>query len=357
MLQCSAVWRNYWLNLGKLARGDALLRPLAAAYYVTARCNLACAYCEDFGAPRNAQAEPALPLARAQHVLRVLRGGTDSLILTGGEPLLYPEIEALAAHARHALCFAHITLQTNATLLHRHTALLPLLDRLVVSLDATDAPSWSRTLNTTAEIAQSILDNLRAAARRPRRYEVIVNCVLTPDTLHEAERVLDFCAEHGLLASFSPQAVRNWPRYDLLVSEEYRALIARLIARKQRGAPVAGSLDYLRLLRDFTPYACYPMLVPRVAPGGDLLYPCRPIAKDGGARGGRAVNLLEFETWAAAVARAAALYGPPPRMCTSCFQQCFAEPSLMQAQPLALAREQLRYAPSRRARLAQYAPG
>jgi len=49
--------RNYWSNLVRLLRHDRMLRPLVVAYYVTTRCNLNCAYCEDF-AWRNPQVEP-----------------------------------------------------------------------------------------------------------------------------------------------------------------------------------------------------------------------------------------------------------------------------------------------------------
>ncbi|MEE8389476.1 MAG: radical SAM protein [Anaerolineae bacterium] len=350
---------NYWSNLVKLLRGDRLLRPLVVTYYVTTHCNLDCVYCEDFGAQRNSQANPSLPLKDALRVLRVIRGSVDSLILTGGEPLLYPEIIPLVTRARRELDFRQLTLLTNGLLLSQHNALLPALDRLVISLDSTDPERWSSIVNVPISTTQAILDNVIAYAHRQREfgYRMIVNCVLTPETLLGAQQVLDFCVEHDLYVSFSPQAVCNWPRYDLLVSSDYKALLAHLIALKRRGSPILGSMTYLRTLLDLRPYSCYPTLVPRVMPNGDLLYPCRPIEKGGGSHGGRPCNLLEVESWDQALAIAADEYGPPPRVCTSCFQQCFAEPSLMQARPLSLLRELLFYPTSRRGRLASYAPG
>jgi hypothetical protein len=67
--------------------------------------------------------------------------------------------------------------------------------------------------------------------------------------------------------------------------------------------------------------------------------------------------LLDVALWAEALQAAADEYGPPPRVCSSCFQQCFAEPSLMQARPFSLLVEWLRYRASRRGWLASYAPG
>ena len=116
---------NYLLNLARLAAGNRALRPLIAAYYVTAQCNFNCAYCEYFGARRNAQAEAEHDLERAVRVLKVIRTGVDSLILTGGEPLLHPAIDQLITRARREVKFRHLTLLTNASLLHDHEAILP----------------------------------------------------------------------------------------------------------------------------------------------------------------------------------------------------------------------------------------
>ena len=350
---------NYWSNLAKLARRDRILRPLVVMYYVTTRCNLNCAYCEDFGARRNGQAVPALPLDDALQVLRVIRSGVDRLILTGGEPLLYSDIVPLVTRARRELGFRHLTLLTNGLLLPEHEALLSVIDRLVISLDSVDPEHWSGIVNAPLATTQTILDNVRTYARRQRElgYRMMINCVLTPETLPGVHKVLDFCAEHDLYVSFSPQAVDNWPRYDLLVSEEYRAFLEKLILLKRRGAPIMGSRDYLRTLLGFRPFSCYPTLAPRVMPDGDLVYPCRPIERAGGSHGGRPCNLLETKSWDRALEIAAGEYGVPPRVCTSCFQQCFAEPSLMQARPLSLLRELLLYPASRQGGLASYAPG
>jgi MoaA/NifB/PqqE/SkfB family radical SAM enzyme len=320
---------------------------------------LDCAYCEDFGSRYNAQGSPILAQDDAARVLRVIRSGVDNLILTGGEPLLYPDIVDLVAHARRELHFRHVTLLTNGLLLPQHEALLPNIDRLVISLDSVDPDLWSSLVNVPVEVAQTILDNVRIYAQRQREfgYRMIVNCVLSPETLPGAEQLLDFCSEHGLFISFSPQSVNNWPRYELLVSDEYKSFLSKLIARKRRGAPILGSMAYLRTLLEFRPFSCYPLLVPRVLPSSELVYPCRPIEKAGSSHGGRPCNLLEVESWSQALNLAAGEFGPPPRVCTSCFQQCYIEPSLMQARPLTLLYEWLRYAPSRRGRLASYAPG
>jgi len=355
----SSSLHNYVTNLARLLHGDRALRPLVAVYYVTTQCNLNCAYCEDFGQRRNTQAWAPLPLEEAVCALRIVRSGVDHLILTGGEPLLHPDIVSLVTRARRELGFRHLTLLTNGLLLPQFEALLSAVDRLVVSLDSTDAGEWSGLLGVPRDVVQSILNNVQSYAGRQHEFgfRMVANCVLTPETLSGARRVLDFGREHGLLVSFSPQAVNNWPRYELLVSDEYVALVHELMAQKRRGAPILGSMAYLHTLLHLPPYSCYPALIPRVMPTGELVYPCWPIEKAGSSHGGRPCNLLEVASWGEALERAVEVYGQPPRVCTSCFQQCYAECSLMQARPLSLLGEWLRYPTSRRGGVATYAPG
>ena len=353
---------NYLTNLLRLLLGsDERLKPLVVSYCVTTQCNLNCRYCEDFGARRNAEQPPPLPLSQAQRLLAIIRQTTDSLIFTGGEPLLYPDLETLVSYARHALHFRNLTLISNGALLDRYRDrhLLDHIDRLIISLDSVDTELWQATLRTEPGTAAHILANIRQAARqqREKKVRIVIHCVITPTTLSNAKEVLNFCMEHGLIFSFSPQSVNNWPHYDLLTSDAYREFVSDVIQSKQRGAPILGSLPYLRTMYTFETYACYPLLAPRVMSDGTLSYPCRPIERNQDEHGGRSVNLLEVGSWQAAVAQARADYGDPPTTCSSCYQQCYVEPSLMQSHPLALLWELIRFSPSRQARVHTYAPG
>ena len=358
---------TYAQNLLKLTRGDFTLSPRLAVYYVTMQCNLNCTYCEDFGSRRNHQVTPNPSLEDAKQILRVIRSGVDRLWLTGGEPLMVPHIFELLDFARKELKFREISLITNGILLSeslkvdrlapfdrlragssnmttlKPSNLLTLLDRLIISLDSVDPQALS-TVSVPDVYAETVIANAREAASSQKGYnfKLIINAVITPETLAGMNKLIEFCIENEAQISFSPQSVNNLPRYELVTSPEYRAFIEKVIELKEQGAPILGSISYFKMLLDQTPYECYPTLVPRIMPDGWLTYPCRPMEKAGGEQGGRAVNLLHVKTWDEACRIAKEKYGEVPTSCVSCFQQCYAEPSLMQAHPVEYLSERLR---------------
>ena len=73
---------NYLLNLITLLRGKSALRPLVSVFHLTGRCNLNCAYCEDYGARRpddELMELGTLSLTEAGQVLTILRQAAPDL--------------------------------------------------------------------------------------------------------------------------------------------------------------------------------------------------------------------------------------------------------------------------------------
>ncbi|MBI5953127.1 MAG: DUF3463 domain-containing protein [Chloroflexi bacterium] len=360
---------SYLRNLFKLTRGNRDLASLVAVYYATMQCNLNCVYCEDFGSRRNGQVTQNPLLEDAKKILRVIRTGFSRLWITGGEPLAHPQIGELLAYARKELKFQEVSLITNGTLLSeslqvdklersnlstfKPSNLFSLLNRLIISLDSIDLTALNSVSLPNAQ-AKTVIENIREAAKlqKSHGFKLSLNAVITPETLSSMDDLLNFCMENNIWLSLSPQSVNNLPHYDLVTSDEYRAFIEKVVALKKRGAPILGSYSYLKMLIDQTPYECFPTLAPRIMPDGWLAYPCRPMEKAGGEQGGLAVNLLNVKNWDEAWSNAQQRYGEAPTSCVSCFQQCYAEPSLMQAHPLEYLRERVHGVD-----LSTYAPG
>jgi MoaA/NifB/PqqE/SkfB family radical SAM enzyme len=350
---------RYISNLFRITAVNQPPKPLAAAYMVTRNCNLNCTYCEDFGIRRNIGPATFLPFQKTLHILSRIRSISPNIILTGGEPLLHPQIETLTKYARSDLRFKQITMLSNGLLLARHTAILPLLDRLVISFDSTNHDLWNNTIESASKPAAKITENIQLAASRQKEdhFRLIINCVLNEQNLTQIPALLDFCTQVGALFSLSPQSVNNWPQYELIASNKYNDMIQNLITAKTQGAPILGSLRYLTTIRDLKPFICYPTLVPRFYPEGAMAYPCRPIEKENNGHGSQITNIADAQSWRDTIKSALNVHGQPPHICSSCFQQCYAEPSLMQRAPLHLLMELLRFPASRAGKLADYSPG
>jgi len=325
---------------------NRVLRPVVATYHVTSYCNLNCTYCEDFGLAKNERMTNALlPREQAMHVLRVIRTGVENVIFTGGETLLHPAIEDLVEYAAR-LRFRQMTLITNGLLLPKRERVLPHLSRLVISLDSLDTRAWDAILATRPGTAARIIGIIERYARLQETYgyRLVVNCVVMPSTVHMARDVMEFCVRNRIGFSMSPQGVNDRPHTDLVDNPDYRALVQDVLRMKRAGHGAVGSIVYLEHMLSFDEFQCYPTLNVRVMQNGDLVYPCRPIADRDDGRGGVAANLLDFERFDDAFALAVQRYGQPPEHCRTCFQQCFAEPSLLVRRPWRALAEMRRYA-------------
>ena len=129
--------------------------PIVAQMVVTRRCNLACAYCNEFD--RVSPPVPAADLLR--RVDRLADLGTAIITLSGGEPLLHPDIDAIVARIRERGAMA--VLLTNGFLLNRDRIRRlnrAGLDYLQISIDnlepdATSKKSLSLLERRLAELA------------------------------------------------------------------------------------------------------------------------------------------------------------------------------------------------------------
>ena len=131
---------------------DQLGRPLRdLRLSVTDRCNFRCPYCMPaavFG-PGHAFLDHAhfISLAELRRILRqFVRLGVEKIRITGGEPLLRPDVPELVRLLKHELHLADVALTTNGWLLARTAGALHAagLDRINVSLDSLRPETFAR---------------------------------------------------------------------------------------------------------------------------------------------------------------------------------------------------------------------
>lgn len=148
---------------------DTLGRPITdLRISVTDRCNFRCTYCmpRDVFGPDYVflPHREVLSFEEITQVARVFVGlGVRKIRLTGGEPLLRRDLDRLIL-ALKALPNVEVSLTTNGSLLGKRAQALKAagLDRVTVSLDALDEPTFQR-MNDAEYSAARVLEGIAAA--------------------------------------------------------------------------------------------------------------------------------------------------------------------------------------------------
>jgi len=307
------ILKNFRAYFGNLYRRKVLrssvVVPYSAIFYATHKCNLDCSYCTQ----KNPEVfSEELDTESTIRLFENIRKDVDTLLITGGECLLRPDIEELIRAARRDVGFRSVLIVTNGVLLDKRRAALEHLNGLICSLDAISHDP-SEPMSKSAAVPK-VLENLLEAKKAMPPASITLSCVLEKWNISEAERILDFCREHDFV--FSVQSAQNngkFPNFSFLQDPEYRAFVEKLIElRSRREARINGTPKLLRTLLMFEEFKCRPTMFPRVYPNGDVFYPCEVLRKIAG-------NVLEDGSISAAFERGRKLYGETPECKNNCF--------------------------------------
>jgi MoaA/NifB/PqqE/SkfB family radical SAM enzyme len=302
-------FKHYFQNLyRRQVRRTNVVAPYAAVFYTTHKCNLDCFYCT--------QKEPdvfsdELPTGETIKLLRIIRRETDSILFTGGEPLLRADVEQLVGAARRSLNFRSVLLVTNGTLLHKRQGLFESLHGLIVSLDSL-TPLAGQPESKPGNVTR-VLENLQLARQgMPKPGDITISTVIEEWNIGEIERILDYCGEQGFVFATQTALNEKMPNLRLRQNPRYRALVEKIIERRRTKAQaINGTPKLLRTVLEFGDFQCFPTMFPRVYPNGDVFYPCEPLKKIGG-------NLLREGSFRKVFARGRKLYGDIPECKAIC---------------------------------------
>ncbi len=312
--------KNYLLNYLSLKLGRAAVRPLLFSYYITHRCNLNCFYCSDGkGNPFKADPIPEMGTDEAMKMIRILSKSSNTLDITGGEPLLRQDLEQILSAAQ--ICKMRTMLNTNGIGLNERPNVLRYSDVVVISLDALNEEKIMTMTDGSQEDALAIRRGVDAAVKSGRK--VVLSTVATPRNLKDAGEVLDYAMRNRLGFHISPQLIGTQVNQELRDNAEYRALIERVIRAKKSGGGVLGVEAYLKGIRDFTAYDCQPFLMMVIRPDGHMYYPCLE-------QKSAPVRVNDFNSYEEALAEAKRLYGPLTACPESCHIFCHMGLSLLQ---------------------------
>jgi GTP 3',8-cyclase len=223
------------------------------------KCNLRCTYCMPAdGLPWLPAAQLMTPteITRLVHV-GVSELGVTELRLTGGEPLVRPDLEDIVAGIRATHPQLPVSLTTNGIGLTTRAATLAAagLTRINISLDSLDAETF-RTLARRDRLAE-VLAGAEAAAAAGLT-PVKINAVLMRGVNdHEAPDLLAWALERGFALRFIEQmpldADHGWTRAEMVTAAEIRHRLAARFRLVPHPGPREGAPAELWDVHPLTP--------------------------------------------------------------------------------------------------------
>lgn len=206
---------------------------------VTDRCNLHCGYCMAQLVPHLSHDE-VLSYEEIQRLVQVAAGlGVKKIRLTGGEPLVRPNLSTLVGLLAQVVGIDDISLTTNAILLSKYAAELKAagLKRVNVSLDSFKADKFRRI--TGSGKLKDVFSGIEAA-EKARLEPIKINMVVLKGI--NDDELLDF-AQASVSQGWHVRFIEHMPLVASVVER------SRLVATPEMMAIISESLGELEPCR------------------------------------------------------------------------------------------------------------
>ena len=171
----------------------SLRHPIVAHIVPIRRCNLSCTYCNEF----DDFSQPVPTAVMLRRVDRLIELGTTVITISGGEPMLHPELDRIILHIRSRGGMA--TLITNGYLLTPDRIKLlnrAGLDHLQISID-------NAVPDEVSKKSLKVLDKKLQWLAKYAEFQVNINSVIGTSVQHpeDAARVARRAGELGLVTT------------------------------------------------------------------------------------------------------------------------------------------------------------
>jgi len=261
--------------------------PIAASIIPTNRCNLRCSYCGRWERPG-----PELSVDQWMKIILDLeKMGCGHLSVTGGEPLLFKDLDKILAEGKKR--GMSVNINTNGILLPKMKDIFEIVDSVTISLDGV------KQVHDSARGEGSYDSAIRAAElTRENNKPVIFYTVLSKINLDYLAHVAILAMSMGGRAFYQPGTYHD---FDGLKKnpmapdvDQYRKAIDDLITLKKGGYPLGNSisgLEYIKNWPDKAPLKCFGgKLFLRIEADGTL----RNCGRDGHLEGPKVDEGLEM---------------------------------------------------------------
>ncbi len=281
----STVAKSQTTNYFRMKKGNHTLIPLYFIWTMLNTCNFRCVYCDNHSGEKyfNLPNKNMLDTEQGKRLLEIVRKNTTGVYFCGGEPTLRKDLPELAEYAKSALHYFPLMINTNGSRLHvmltdaRYRRFLKNMDVIIVSLDALNVSTLNNVWGVKNENCEQVLVNILALRKLQKkvRFKLMVNTVITPETLDEADAILDWANDLGIWYSPVPMNEGQCIHAGFEASAKYQALREKIMERKSQGYKILGSKKLIGGLLYGREIKCFPSLIPHVDPDGGKYWPCK----------------------------------------------------------------------------------
>lgn len=207
----TAAADNQWAKayLSHIYRNTFPPPPQKLNLMLTKRCNLSCAFCNFPDANYKTEDMPREEAFKAIDSAANL--GIKDLEITGGEPLLHPELFEIIDYAKSKSMLVHIT--TNGILLSRHIEQIARSEPKTFCVSVDGGEGTHDELRGFVGCYEKVMEGIEALQRRTPDIVVTVSFVITNKNVHELRRVYNHFKSRGIKVYFWP--VNNQPQFYL----------------------------------------------------------------------------------------------------------------------------------------------
>ncbi len=305
--------------------------PFITVFYLTNSCDFRCPYCSDGkGKPDYQLSHAVLKPEEVIKLIGNIRRHTNHLVITGGEPLNYPEVDTVLSNISQYQ-FEDVVFTTNGYNIDNHLeSINQSVTTLTFSLDTLDEAKADGWHGIGGGSLKKILHNIDLAERLAgKKYEIYISAVATPDNIDDLYKVYEYSQSRGFTFALAPQLIGTIPNQRLGDHKEYYKLFNFLLQERKKGRKVFGSPLYLEYMRDLRKFQCKPFTMLVVSSLGDVYYPCLEIGHYAG-------NLLLENDLHKIRVKGEAMFGKKPNCPNCCQSACALGFGLMFSHPTSM---------------------
>ncbi len=219
---------------------------------VTDRCNMCCIYCNAKSVPHLSH-DDILRYKEIQRVVQAAVGlGVKSLRITGGEPLVRPDLSALVELLSRVEGIGDISLTTNGALLDKYALELKEagLKRVNISLDTFKADRFKHITGT--DKIEDVLNGIEAAKKaglEPVKINVVVMKGINDDEVIDFARMSLSQGWHVRYIEYMPFVDADDESSRVVAVSDIKALIQQSLGKLEPCLPTKGNgpAKYYRL--------------------------------------------------------------------------------------------------------------